>query len=132
MKELIIIFGLPICFVAVVLVSNWCDKLCERNRRKKHPLYFEVYDAAMKICFDASAKASKEADYLKFQFNLLTEGLKEGECTEEYFKKHFDQLADKHIEVTKWFTEQQKEAEKLFRQADAYAKRNNLLWGVLY
>jgi hypothetical protein len=104
----------------------------DKYHRKKHPIYFNFYDAGMKICTEASNKASHEADYIKFQFDLLTEGLKEGECTDEYFKHRSEQLADRYTEATKQFKEQQAEAEKLFREADLYAKRNNLLWGVIY
>ena len=86
----------------------------------------------MKICFEASAKVNHDAEYLKHQFDILTKELREGECTEEYFRKRFEYLANRHVEITKWFKEQQAEAEKLFRQADSYAKRNNLLWGVIY
>lgn len=132
MKDLIIIFGLPLAFILIVLLSSWYDKLVEKNRRKKHPLYFEAFDAAMKICFEASAKVNHDTEYIKHQFDMLTEGLRECECTEEYFIKRFDYLANRHIETTKWFKEQQAEAEKLFREADLYAKENDLLWGVLY
>ena len=132
MKDLIIIFGLPLAFILVVLLSSWYDKLVEKNRRKEHPLYFEAFDVAMKICFEASAKVRHDAEYIKHQFDMLTEGLREGECTEEYFTNRFEYLTNRYVETTKWFKEQQKEAEKLFREADLYTKENNLLWGVLY
>lgn len=125
-----IYFGLVLPLAAAV--SLWLDKYLDKNKRKKHPEYFEYYDAAVKLCFEASYKVKHEASYLEFHFKMLTDGLKDGECTEEYFKKRFDQLTDRYIETTRWFTEQQKEAEKLFREADLYAKKNNLLWGVLY
>jgi hypothetical protein len=135
MKEAISII-MPICFLLVlplaIVISLWLDKYLDKNKRKKHPVYFEYYDAAVKLCFEASAKVKHEASHLDFHFKMLTDGLKEGECTEEYFKKRFDQLTDRYIETVKWFTEQQKEAEKLFREADLYAKENNLRWGVLY
>lgn len=133
MREFIILVCVPVGFVVIAaLISTWFDKLRDNNRRKKHPLYFEAYDEAMKICFAASAKVRHDVECLKHQFDMLTEGLREGECTVEYFRKRFEYLANRHVETTKWFKEQQAEAEKLFRQADSYAKRNNLLWGVLY
>ena len=135
MKEIMSII-VPICFLLVlplaVVISLWLDKQLEKNKRKKYPVYFEYYDAAIKICFEASAAVKHEASHLEFHFKMLADGLVDGECTEEYFKKRFDQLTDRYIEATKWFTVQQKEAEKLFREADLYAKENNLLWGVLY
>jgi hypothetical protein len=115
-----------------LLISFWVDRLIDKSRRKKHPMYFEFYDKGMKICFDASAKTNHEAEFLKFQFKLLTEGLTEGECTEEYFMERFEYLAKRHIEATKFHKEKQNEAEECFRYADEYAKINNLSWGVLY
>ncbi len=126
------IFCSGVFLLGIYFIPKWINSAVEKHRRKKHPMYFDFYDAGMKLCVEASDEASHDAEYLKFQFKLLTEGLVEGECTEEYFKKRFEQLADKHIETTKWFKEQQAEAEKLFREADFYAKRNNLAWGVIY
>lgn len=127
---------LSICAVliipAAVIISNWFEKFLENYRRSKHPEYYKYYDAAMKICFDASKKVNKEADYIEYQFNLITVGIREGECTDEYARKRLNELSDRHIEITNWFKEQRAEAEKLFREADFYAKENNLLWGVLY
>lgn len=115
-----------------VLFSIWLYKAIDSYRKAKYPEYFEYYNAAMKICFDASAKVNKEAEYIKYHFDLITEGIRNGECTDEYARKRFNELSDKHIELTNWFKDQQAEAEKLFRKADFYAKENNLLWGVLY
>jgi uncharacterized membrane protein len=135
MKEAMTII-MPICFIFIlpltIVFSLWLDKLLAKNKRKKHPLYFEAYDTAMKISFDASAKVKHVSSYIEFQFKMLTEGLAEGECTEEYFKKRFEYLANLYVDTTKWFKEQQKEAEKFFREADLYAKENNLLWGIVY
>ena len=132
MKELLVsIFVVLLPFI-IVYGSKVADDIQDKSRRKKHPKYFEFFDAAMKVSFDASKKVKKEAEYIEYQLNLLTTGLREGTCEEEYFRKHFNELADRHVEVTNWFKEQQKEAEKLFREADFYAKENDLLWGVLY
>jgi hypothetical protein len=115
-----------------VIIPCWVFRLQEQVRRKKHPMYFEFYDAAMKTCFDASAKVKHDASYIEFHFKLLTEGLADGECTEEYFKERFERLANRQVETTRWFKEQQKKAEELFKEADIYAKRNKLKWGILY
>lgn len=130
------VFFMIICAIGLLplaLFITFCiERLIDNIRREKYPEYFKFYDAAMKICFEASAKVNKEAEYIEHQFNILRSGLAEGECTEAYFKTRFDQLADMHIETTNWFKERRDEAEKLFRQADFYAKENNLVWGVLY
>lgn len=132
MKEFIISILVVLLPFIIVCGSQVADDMQDKSRRKKHPMYFEFFDAAMKISFEASKKANKEAEYIEYQLNLLTTSLREGTCGEEYFRKHFNELADRHVEVTNWFKEQRKEAEKLFREADFYAKENDLLWGVLY
>lgn len=132
MKEAIfcvsIIFILPLA----VLISVCVNKLIDKYRRKKHPMYFKFYNKGLKTCFDASAKTNHEVELLKFRYKLLTEGLQEGECTEEYFEEQFGYLTDRHIEATKYLKNKQNEADEYFRAADEYAKRNNLAWGVLY
>lgn len=132
MKEYLISVLVVLLPFIIVCGSTLMDNMQDKSRRKKYPKYFEFFDAAMKVSFDASKKVTSEVEYIEYQLNLLTTGLREGTCEEEYFRKHFNQLADRHVEVTNWFKEQQKEAEKLFREADFYAKENSLLWGVLY
>jgi hypothetical protein len=132
MKEAIFCISTILILPLALFISFLVDRLIDKSRRKKHPMYFEFYDKGMKICFDASAKTNHEAEFLKFQFKLLTEGLTEGECTEEYFKERFEYLANRHIKATKYLKEKQMEAEGFFKEADYYAKRNNLSWGVLY
>lgn len=132
MKEAIFCVSAILILLLITIISFWVNKLIDKSRREKHPMYFEFYDKGMKICFDASAKTNHEADFLKFQFKLLTVGLTEGECTEEYFKERFAYLANRHVESTKYLKEKQNEADECFRYADEYAKRNNLSWGVLY
>ena len=132
MKEFIIsIFVVLLPFI-IVCGSAFYDKMQDKTRRKKYPKYFEFFDAAMKISFGASTVVNKKADYIMYQMNLLTTGLREGTCEEDYFRKRFNELADMYVEATNWFKEQQQEAEKLFREADFYAKEYDLLWGVLY
>ena len=121
--------------IAIGLVfvgSFFIDRMLDKRRRTKHPKYFELYDAGLKMCFETSDKVNKEAEYLGYHFNLLTEGLQDGECTEEYFRSRFEELANRHVKVSLWRKERQVEIEKLFREADRYAKENNLGWGVLY
>lgn len=117
---------------AAMLISSWLDRSIETYRRNKYPEYYKYYNAAMKICFDSSEKVNKETEYITYHFKLITAGIRNGECTNEYARKRLNELSDLHIELTNWFKDQQAEAEKLFRQADFYAKENNLLWGVLY
>lgn len=132
MKEFIIAILVVLLPFIIVCGSTFSDKMLDRSRRKKHPEYFEFFDAAMKISFGASNVVNRKVDYIKYQMNILTTGLREGTCEEDYFRKRFNELADMHVEVTNWFKEQQQEAEKLFKEADFYAKEHDLLWGVLY
>lgn len=129
----IIMIVCGICLLpAAFLITSWLEHAIDDYRKAKYPEYFKFYNAAMKICFDASEKVNQEAKYIKYHFDLITVGLRNGECTDEYARKRLNELSDQHIEITNWFKSQQAEAEKLFRKADFYAKENNLQWGVLY
>jgi hypothetical protein len=127
-----IILGSGALVIFATIFTGFIDKCLEQRRKEQHPEYFKYYNAAMKICFDASEKVNHEASYIKYHFDLITEGLRDGECTEEYARKRLNELSDRHIEITNWFKEQRADADELFRAADFYAKENNLLWGVLY
>lgn len=120
------------CFVILAFVCFKASDLIDRYRRKKYPEYFKYYDAAVEICFVTGQRIEQEAELIQFKFKMLADGLQAGECTEEYFKKQFDYWSDRYVKATQEFKERHAEAEKLFREADLYAKRNNLMWGVIY
>lgn len=131
MTRAFVLLGFALMYVISLVVCIIFEPV-ERIRRNKYPEYFKLLDAGNKLREEAAYYTKKEVAYLEFKFKLLTDGLRDGECTEEYFRERFNELADHHTEVIRLFTAAQAEAEKLLREADLYAKENNLLWGVLY
>ena len=127
-----IAISIVLILVLLIVSAPLLDAVLTKYRRKKYPEYFKLLDAGNRLRDDSAWYTRKEAAYLEFQFKFLTKGLRDGECTEEYFKQHFNELADHHADVTKAFIAIQAEAENLLREADVYAKENNLLWGILY
>jgi hypothetical protein len=73
-----------------------------------------------------------EAEYLEFHFNTLRDGLRDGECTEEYFKKRLDELSERYFKACQYHECRVKQSEILFKAADKYAKKHGLKWGILY
>ena len=108
------------------------NKYLERTRRQQYPEYFKLFDKAMDIVADVDGQTEHKTKYFNYHFKLIYEGLREGECTVEYFQKYLDRINKEYIEFATWFEEQNKAANELFRKADWYAKERDLKWGYLY
>lgn len=119
-------FFVPIALVVVT------DKIIERVRRKKHPEYFKLYDAAIKESFEIGQEFNRQYDHIKFQFKMWTDGLKEGECTEEDFSKKMQQLTEQYQELCCWYTTASKYIQDLWKQVDLKAKEEDFKWGIIY
>ena len=129
----ILTFGIPVilCWLAVfgIKITN---KYLDQTRREQYPEYFKLFDAAMDIVADVDGQTKHKTAYFEYHFKLIYEGLRDGECTVEYFQKYLDRINKEYIEYATWFEEQNKEAKRLFREADLYAKLRDLKWGYLY
>jgi hypothetical protein len=86
----------------------------------------------MDISREVHKQTERKTDYFKYKYTLIYEGLKEGECTVEYFQEYLDRINKEYIEFVAWFEAKSKEAKEQFRMADLFAKKCNLKWGVLY
>jgi hypothetical protein len=86
----------------------------------------------MDIVSDVDGQTKHKTTYFNYHFKLIYEGLKEGECTVEYFQEYLDRINKEYIEFATWFEAQNKEAKRLFKEADYYAKLRDLKWGYLY
>ena len=126
-------FGIPVilCWLVVIGIKI-TNKYLEDKRREQYPEYFELFDAAMDIVSDVHGQAKHKTKYFEYHFKLIYEGLKEGECTVEYFQEYLDRINKEYIEFATWFEAKNKEAKELFRKADWYAKERDLKWGYLY
>ena len=120
-----------ICWLAVIGIKI-TNRHLDQTRRQQYPEYFKLFDKAMGIVSDIDVQTEHKTKYFKYHFKLIYEGLRDGECTVEYFQKHLDRINKEYIEYATWFEEQNKEAKRLFREADYYAKLRDLKWGYLY
>ena len=131
--SLFVAVGAPIvaCYLTYCLYKI-INKVLDTKRREQHPAYFALFDAAMEQANKGSEHIEREADYLEFHFNMLRDGLRDGECTEEYFKKRLDQLSERYFKACQYHECRVNESKILFKAADEYAKKHDLPWGVLY
>lgn len=108
------------------------NKYLDEQRRQQYPEYFELFDTAMDIVSDIDGQTKHKKTYFEYKLKLIYEGLRDGECTVEYFQEYLDRINKEYIEFATWFEAQNKEAKRLFKEADYYAKLRDLKWGYLY
>ncbi len=120
-----------ICLLAVIGIKI-TNKYLDQIHREQYPEYFKLFDEAMDIVAEVDCQTKYKTAYFEYRLKLIYEGLREGECTVEYFQKYLDRINKEYIEYATWFEAQQKEAKRLFREADYYAKMRDLKWGYLY
>lgn len=131
--RIVLTFTLPLVFGWLVIIGiKITNKYLDQTRRQQYPEYFKLFDKAMDIVKDVDDQTKHKKTYFEYHYKLIYEGLKEGECTVEYFQEYLARLNKKYIEYATWFEEQNKEAKRLFREADIYAKLRDLKWGYLY
>jgi hypothetical protein len=124
--------GPVIVCLLLVLGIKITNKYLDQTHREQYPEYFELFDAAMDIVSEIDCRTKQKATYFDYKYKLIYDGLRDGECTVEYFQKYLDRINKEYIEYATWFEEQNKEAKRLFREADYYAKLRDLKWGYLY
>ena len=131
--RVVLTFGIPVilCWLVVIGIKI-TNKYLDDKRRQQYPEYFELFDKAMDIVAEVDCQTKHKTAYFEYRLKLIYEGLREGECTVEYFQKYLDRINKEYIEYATWFEAQQKEAKRLFREADYYAKLRDLKWGYLY
>ena len=127
-------FGIPILVMLLltILGSRITKDALDKQRREQHPQYFRLFDEAIAITEEVHKVTEQKSDHFKFKYKLIYEGLRDGECTVEYFEEYLARINKEYIEFAAWFEEQNKEAKRLFREADIYAKLRDLKWGYLY
>ena len=128
-----ILFGsvFVVSFVVAGIIKI-TTKYLDQTRRQQYPEYFKLFDKAMDITADVHGQTEHKTKYFNYHYKLIYEGLRDGECTVEYFQEYLDRINKEYIEYATWFEEQNKEAKRLFREADLYAKLRDLRWGYLY
>lgn len=114
------------------VLAGLFDRLVEGVRRKKYPEYFKYWDAAKAKSFENGAKFAACKKRFDYYMKLYTDGLRDGECTEEYYTEHMNRHMDEYKELCRWFQSASEEIKELLLKADLYAKEHNLLWGIIY
>lgn len=126
-------FAVIFAMLFLPLMLAWlADKLVEGIRRKKHQEYFKYWDEAKKLSFERGAEFNRHKQRFDHYFKLYTEGLRDGECTNEYFSERMNKHMEEYKDICAWFQEEEKIIRELLIKADLYAKENNLSWGIIY
>jgi hypothetical protein len=120
-----------ILFLPILLV-NQVDTLLEKCRRKKHPEYFKYYDEAVKLSFERGAEYRRRKEYFDYKIKVYNEGLRDGECTNEYYTHHMNKHMVEYQKLCDWFQEEEKKIRELLVKADLYAKEHDCFWGIIY
>ena len=127
-----VIFAIFVVFVAPFIVTEAIDKLIEKCRRKKYPEYYKYWDESLKLSFERGAEFNRRKQRFDYYFKLYTEGLRDGECTNEYFTDHMNKHMEEYKCLCVWFQEEEDKIRELLIKADLYAKEHNLRWGIIY
>lgn len=118
--------------IAIVYIVNLADTLVEKYRRKKHPEWYKYWDEALGLSLARGAEYNKRKENFDFKFKLYSDGLLDGECTNEYYEKKMRELVVKYQQLCEWYQATEKEIRELLVKADLYAKEHDLMWGILY
>ena len=100
--------GLAILCWLTVLGIKITNKYLDGKRREQYPEYFKLFDAAMDIVSDVDGQTEHKTKYFNYHFKLIYEGLRDGECTVEYFQEYLDRINKEYIEFANWFEEKNK------------------------
>ena len=130
---IVLTFGIPIfgCWLVVWTIKITGEEK-DKRRREQHSEYFEYFDTAMAISNNINEFTEQQTASFEYRLKLIYEGLRDGECTVDYFQEYLAKINKEYIAFATWFEEQNKEAKRLFREADLYAKLRDLKWGYLY
>jgi hypothetical protein len=120
-----------VVFLPLLLCNAFSNSL-EGSRRKRHPEYYKSYDEALKLSFERGTEFRQRKERFDYYFKLYNYGLRDGECTNEYYNKKMNELMIEYQELCTWFQEKEKVIRELLVKADLYAKEHNLLWGIIY
>jgi hypothetical protein len=123
---------LSIFIVAGLLYVMLIEPLCEKSRRRKYPEYFKYFDEACELSFARGAKYKSQVERFEFKFKLYSYGLRDGECTNEFYTENMNKLLIEYQEMCTWYAEEENKIHELLVKADLYAKEHDLLWGVIF
>ena len=118
-------------FLPIFLIEN-VDRMITAYRRTKYPEYFKYYDEGMTLTIGAALQYNAIMEKFNYKVKKLSDGLHDGECTPEYFRKNWTDLGERYIECIDFIGDPMKQGDQLFKKAHAYAVEHNLKWGLIY
>lgn len=107
------------------------SSMVDIRRRRNHPYWFDTYEKAVKLSFEYGSWYSNRRKYFEFDSKMLLDGLRDGECTEEYFMCRYFEICKRYADDMKQYKVQLAEVDNLIENANQYAKVHNLKWGLL-
>ena len=119
-------------FAVPFAICRFIDKHVDKYRRKKYPEYYELYDAVVKESFEVGEEFKRRYDHITFHFRLWTDGLKNGECTDEAFADRMSKLTEEYQELCGWYTTAAQYLNDLWKQVDRKAKEIGFKKGTIY
>lgn len=132
-KDLLIFFisvgGVAIATPILILLI---DKLVEEYRRYKYPEYFKMYDEAYQYAILTASEFREEVQRVRRQLSKYTEGLRDGECSEERFEQVMKVLTKRFKFACAMRRERIELNENMWKKIDSYAKSHKLKWGEIY
>ena len=128
----VVIFCLLVLFigVAILMLTIGAEKL----RRKKHPVWYELYDRALANSIWVGSTFRKKLETINARRERFQELFFHGELTEEEYDNAMEILDKERTVAAKQFCIDKTAygIEDDLKKADAYAKKHNLKWGILY
>lgn len=129
-----------ICIALVAGLLVFClyllvkDFVQERIRRKLHPKWYELWDRALSNSFCIGGKFHDMSETLNKRRALVHETYFTGKCTEDEYREAMTTITDEYVKAVKWYntTKLALGIEEDLKEADSYARENNLEWGLIY
>lgn len=125
----LVAFALVACIY--LLVKDW---LQEKMRRKLHPKWWELWDRAVSNSFCIGGKFHDMSETISKRSALVHETYFADKCTEDEYREAMKTITDDYIHAVQWYktTKTALGIEEDLKEADTYARENNLEWGLIY
>lgn len=116
--------------IAILMLTDGNEKI----RRKKHPVWYELYDRAKNNAFTVGGEFSQKLDTICARGEMIQDMLFKGECSKDEYLEAMKVLEKERVEVVAQYHLKQDALgiEADLRAADVYAKEHNLKWGIIY
>ena len=124
----VIVFSI---LLLIIFGYHIVDNIVDIHRRRNHPYWFDNYEKAVKLSFEYGSWYSHRRKYFEFDSKMLLDGLRDGECTEEYFMCRYFEICKRYADDMKQYKVNLAEVDNLIENANQYAKVHNLKWGIL-